>query len=235
MPAERPWPRLLGLGDGAILIEFGSSIDVALNAHALRFAAALSERRVPGVRDIVPAFAAVAVHFDPLRVHLEALETALDEVLEMLDASPVRTDGPLVELPCCYGGAFGPDLPGVAAWAGCSEAEVVRRHAAREYRVCMIGFLPGFPYLAEVDASIAVPRHPTPRVALPAGSVGIAGCQTGVYPVSSPGGWQIIGRTPVVLFDATRPSPSRLRPGARVRFVPIAPSEIDAHAGGPPW
>lgn len=225
---------MVSLGDRALLVEFGSTIDVALNERALVFAAGLADRRVAGVRDIVPAFAAVAVHFDPLRVRLDELQSTIDDLLAGA-ADRTAPVAPVVELPCCYGGLFGPDLPGVAAWAGCSEAEVISRHHAREYRVCMIGFLPGFPYLAEVDASIAAPRHPTPRLIVHAGAVGIAGRQTGVYPVASPGGWQIIGRTPVTLFDTTRTPPSRLVPGARVRFVPITPDELDARAKERAW
>jgi KipI family sensor histidine kinase inhibitor len=235
MSAERVSARLLPLGDRTLLVEFGTIIDVSLNVRALALAAGLAERRVPGVRDIVPAYAAVAVHFDPLRVRLDALAQAIEHELARLAGDDVAVSGALVELPCCYGGSFGPDLNGVASWAGCSEAEVVSRHASREYRVCMIGFLPGFPYLAEVDASIAVPRHPTPRLSVHAGSVGIAGRQTGVYPVASPGGWQIIGRTPVPLFDATRTPPSRLVPGARVRFVPIDPEQLARLAREATW
>jgi KipI family sensor histidine kinase inhibitor len=235
MSTERPSARLLPLGDRTLLVEFGTSIDVALNARALALAAALAERRVAGVRDIVPAYAAVAIHFDPLRVRLDALADAIEDALAHVDDEDATTGGPLVELPCCYGGSFGPDLHGVASWAGCSESEVVSRHASREYRVCMIGFLPGFPYLAEVDPSIAAPRHPTPRLSVHAGSVGIAGRQTGVYPVASPGGWQIIGRTPVLLFDAARTPPSRLVPGARVRFVPIDPEALARYAREATW
>jgi inhibitor of KinA len=235
MSADARGPRIAPLGDRAILVEFGTAIDVTLNARVLALAAGLASRRLPGVRDIVPAYAAVAIHFDPLRVHLDRLELAIEE-LTREPAEPVEAGGAaVVELPCCYGGAFGPDLPGVASWAKCSEADVIARHSGREYRVCMIGFLPGFPYLAEVDASIAMPRHPTPRLAVHAGSVGIAGLQTGVYPVTSPGGWQIVGRTPARLFDAGRTPPSRLSPGTRVRFVPISPADLEARSTGEPW
>lgn len=235
MPPDARAPRLLTLGDRAVLVEFGTTIEVGLNARALAFAAGLASRRLPGVRDIVPAYAAVAVHFDPLRVRLDHLEVAIEELLRGAADTAEAGPSPVVELPCCYGGAFGPDLPGIASRAACSEAEVVARHAGREYRVCMIGFLPGFPYLAEVDASIAVPRHPTPRLAVHAGSVGIAGRQTGVYPVTSPGGWQIIGRTPSRLFDPARTPPSRLSPGTRVRFVPVSPAEFEARSTEDSW
>jgi KipI family sensor histidine kinase inhibitor len=228
-------PRLVALGDRALLVEFGDGIDEGLNARALALAAALAQKRLAGIRDVVPAFAAVAVHFDPLRVHLDELRGAIADLLAV-EAGPVDTIAAgIVELPCCYGGVYGPDLAGVAAWAGRTEADVVKRHAARVYRVHMIGFLPGFPYLAEVDPAIAAPRHSTPRLSVPAGSVGIAGRQTGVYPVSSPGGWQIIGRTTARLFDPARTPPSRLLPGARVRFVPIAPEAVEAHTRASSW
>ena len=211
--------RISALGDGALLAEFGSTLDPQVNARALAFAARLAARQIAGIRDVVPAYASVAVHFDPLRTLVEEVEAAIAAELREPSTGPAFRD--VIDLPCCYGGAFGPDLAGVAAWAGCSEADVVARHAGREYRVCMIGFLPGFPYLAEVDPTIAAPRHSTPRLTVHAGSVGIAGRQTGVYPVASPGGWQIIGRTPARLFDVGRTPPARLVPGMSVRFMPI--------------
>jgi inhibitor of KinA len=235
MSAEPQAARVVALGDRAVLVEFGTVIDEAVNRRALAFAAGLAARAVPGVRDIVPAYAAVAVHFDPLRTRAEHVVDALEALLEGDGpAAPAEHDA-IVELPCCYGGAFGPDLPGVAGWATCGDADVVARHAAPVYRVCMIGFLPGFPYLAEVDPSIAMPRHATPRLTVPAGSVAIAGRQTGIYPVASPGGWQIIGRTPARLFDPARTPPARLVPGMRVRFVPVTASEFEARARGDAW
>ena len=234
MPAETGSRRIVPLGDSALLVEFGTTIDAAVNARALAFASGLAGRRIEGVRDIVPAYSAVAVHFDPLRTRAEDIETAVAALLR----EPIPLEDPasdVVELPCVYGGDAGPDLPGVAAWAGCTEADVVARHAARVYRVCMIGFLPGFPYMAEVDPVIAVPRHPTPRLRVPAGSIGIAGRQTGVYPVASPGGWQIIGRTAARLFDVTRTPPSRLVPGMHVRFVPVSGESYDTAVARGAW
>jgi KipI family sensor histidine kinase inhibitor len=125
-----------------------------------------------------------------------------------------------IDIPVIYGGAGGPDLEAVAELAGCPVSEVIARHAARTYRVYMLGFVPGFAYMGTVDPAIAAPRHRVPRERVPAGSVGIAGQQTGVYPVESPGGWQLIGRTSTVMFDAARTPPSLLSPGDRVRFVP---------------
>jgi KipI family sensor histidine kinase inhibitor len=230
MPADPGSRRIVPLGDSALLVEFGTTIDAAVNARVLAFAAGLAARRITGIRDIVPAYSAVAVHFDPLRTRAEEIESAVSALLR----EPIPLEDPaseVVDLPCVYGGEGGPDLPGVAAWAGCTEAEVVARHAGRVYRVCMIGFLPGFPYMAEVDAAIAAPRHATPRLTVAAGSIGIAGRQTGVYPVASPGGWQIIGRTSARLFDAARTPPSRLQPGMRVRFVPADPDALESPPG----
>jgi inhibitor of KinA len=139
-----------------------------------------------------------------------------------------------VELPVCYGGEFGPDLEEVAARCGLSAAEVMARHSTAEYRVYMLGFSPGFPYLGGLDPAIAAPRRETPRLRVPAGSVGIAGMQTGIYPQESPGGWQIIGRTPGRLFRPDRAEPCLLGPGDRLRFVPVGPEAFRAAAGAGP-
>ena len=141
-----------------------------------------------------------------------------------------RAGAKLVAVPVAYGGPFGPDLPEVARFAGCSEDEVVERHASRTYRVYMLGFMPGFPYLGLVDERIAAPRRASPRTSVPAGSVGIAGRQTGIYPTASPGGWQIVGRTPVRLFDLDRHEPCLVLPGDVVRFEPIAAGEFTSRA-----
>ena len=227
-------PTIAPLGDSSLLVLFEPVLDAAVNRRALAVAAALGQRAIAGVRDIVPAYASVAVHYDPVRTRLDWLEQAVAAVLEA-EPSPDETPR-AVEIPCCYDAQYAPDLAGVAALARLSAAEVVARHAARSYRVCMIGFLPGFPYLAEVDPAIAVPRHPTPRLCVAAGSVGLAGRQSGIYPNDSPGGWQIIGRTPVRLFDPDRRPPATLSPGDTVRFVPIDSatfqSMAQAGAGG---
>ena len=127
----------------------------------------------------------------------------------------------MIEIPVNYGGEYGPDLDAVATFAGCSVDEVIKRHSSRTYRVYMLGFVPGFAYMGRVDPSLAAPRHRVPRERVPAGSVGIAGLQTGVYPVESPGGWQLIGHTTTVMFDANRDQPSLLAAGDLVRFVPV--------------
>ena len=235
---DRTPPRVSRYGDAGLLVEYEPVVDAAVNARVLAGAEALRLRRLPGVRDIVPAFSSIGVHFDPLAGAADGLEAAVADVVAA--AAPDRAEMPAAasaqEIPVCYGARFGPDLDAVAAWAGCSRAEVIAAHAATTYRVYMLGFLPGFAYLGTVDARIAAPRHHEPRTRVAAGSVGIAGRQTGVYPLDSPGGWQIIGRTPISLFDPRRTPPARLRPGGSVRFVPVTPAEFDRlRDAAAPW
>lgn len=209
-------------GDSMLLVEFEPVIDAAVNERAIALAARVRARQLRGVRDVAPGYCTVGVHFDPLQIDLAALEGAIADAADAnTESEPVAARTP-VEISVSYGGADGPDLEAVAAHAGCTAAEVIERHAARVYRVYMLGFVPGFAYMGRVDPSIATPRHRVPRERVPAGSVGIAGEQTGVYPVTSPGGWQLIGRTERVMFDAGRAPASLLAPGDLVRFVPIA-------------
>ena len=215
--------RIREAGDSALIADLGDVIDASINWRAINLAAQVRAARLTGVRDVVPTFRSVAVFFDPLRTDEEALRVLLQTPPRDDAASP---DGATVQIPVEYGGDAGPDLDAVAAAAGLAPAEVVSRHAAREYRVFMVGFLPGFAYLGEVDPSIAAPRHASPRLRVPAGSVGIAGQQTGVYPQASPGGWQILGRTTTRPFDSGRIPASLLRPGDRVRFVPASAGSL---------
>jgi len=208
-------------GDSMLLVEFEPVIDHLVNERAITLAARIRSRRLRGVRDIASGYCTVGVHFDPLQTDLAALERVIaDEASSttVAEAAPAKTP---VEIGVRYGGEDGPDIAAVAAHAGCTVAEVIERHAARVYRVYMLGFVPGFAYMGRVDATIATPRHRIPRERVPAGSVGIAGEQTGVYPVASPGGWQLIGRTDIVMFDANRSPASLVGPGDLVRFVPL--------------
>lgn len=214
-------PRLSRLGEHAWLVVFEPRLDPRISRRVLALDARVRAARLPGVRDVVPSASSLAVHVDP-DADVETAGRGLADLLQTTGGGlPPETAGHLVELPAHYGGADGPDLAGVAARLGLQPDEVVRRHAAVEYRVYMLGFLPGFPYLGLLDPSIEVARRDEPRARVPQGSIGIAGRMTGIYPAESPGGWHIIGRTPVVLFDATAPSPALLRPGDRVRFVPM--------------
>jgi len=207
-------PTLEPLGDSALLIRLGDRIDDVINDAAI----ALAERLREHV-DAAPAYASVCVRFDVDKppdadVLLALIEESLAE-RRSADSSGV------VEIPVRYAGEFGPDIADVAAHTRLSIDEVVARHAAATYTVAMLGFMPGFPYLRGLPPELVTPRRATPRTQVPAGSVAIGGAQTGIYPRELPGGWQLIGRTPLTLFDASREEPALLHPGQRVRFVPI--------------
>lgn len=209
--------RVTSLGDSSVVLQFEAGIDPVVNARCVALAKAIEVLHVRGVRDVVPTYNAVTIHFDPRATDRLALSEAVRGLAASVSAS--EEGGRLVEVPVSYGGAAGPDLPAVAAFGRCSEAEVVKLHTGRTYRVYMLGFLPGYAYMGSVDPRIAMPRLDSPRLRVPAGSVGIAGAQTGVYPCESPGGWRLIGRTELALFDPTRPSPFLFKAGDRVKFV----------------
>jgi KipI family sensor histidine kinase inhibitor len=197
-------------------------IDATINARCLAITTALERQRPAGIRDVVPTYHTVAVHFDPLQLPRERLQAVLEALDENIEATSDQAQDPRVnelEVRVEYGGSAGPDLAAVAAFGGCSEADVIRLHTQAPYRVFMLGFLPGFAYLGTVDERIAMPRLETPRMKVPAGSVGIAGRQTGVYPFEAPGGWRLIGRTSLPVFDSTKEQPFLFSPGQRVRFV----------------
>ena len=221
VPSTPAGYRLVPAGDAALVVAFEPpAIDPGVNARAIALADAMSAQAWPGVLDIVPAYCSVTVHYPPLTTDVERLARELDALAASTSARVDETR-PVREVPVCYGAADGPDLDVVAAFAGCTADEVVRRHTGCVYRVYMLGFLPGFAYMGSVDPVIAAPRRETPRTTVPAGSVGIAGAQTGVYPAASPGGWQLIGRTPVRPFDLGRAEPFLFAAGDRVRFVAI--------------
>jgi KipI family sensor histidine kinase inhibitor len=209
--------RVLDAGDSALVARLGDAIDPSVNARVLDAARRVRDAAHPAVHDVVTAFSALTVYYDPLAAEREELAALLEDAVRR--AAAVATPGRQFEIAVSYGGDDGPDLAEVAAFAGMSEEAVVDRHAAPAYRVFMVGFLPGFPYMAAVDSAIAMPRRESPRLDVPAGSVGIAGAQTGIYPVNSPGGWRLIGRTDAVLFDPARAEPSLLQPGDMVRFT----------------
>lgn len=202
-----------------LLVELEQVIDPLVNERAIQLASKLRARATRGVQDVVPGYCTLGVHFDPIQTDLAAVEEAIHAEFAALESLGHVTDRPVIEIPVEYGGTKGPDLANVATLAGCSVDDVIARHSSRTYRVYMLGFVPGFAYMGRVDPSIATPRHRVPRERVPAGSVGIAGLQTGVYPVESPGGWQLIGHTTAVMFDPSRAQPSLLQAGDLVRFV----------------
>jgi len=208
-------------GDTMMLVELEPSVDPVINERAIQLANRLRGRMGRAVRDIVPSYCTVGIHFDPLLTDLAALERAVHEEARQMPAIVAIPDTPPHRIPVRYGGDDGPDLEAVAEFAGCTPEDVIARHSRAIYRVYMIGFVPGFCYMGRVDRSIAAPRRRVPRERVPAGSVGIAGEQTGVYPIATPGGWQLIGRTDAVMFDAARTPPSLLQPGELVQFVAV--------------
>ncbi len=218
--------RLLPLGDAALTVEMGDAIDPILNARVIAFADLIQRQCWDGVLDIVPTYRSLTIHIDPRRLDLATL---MDRV-SRLSAPPLSeppSSGKEVHIPVLYGGAGGPDLEELANFAKMSPADVIRLHSSVLYRVYMLGFSPGFPYLGTVPAPLAMPRLATPRPLVPAGSVGIAGPQTGIYPTASPGGWRLIGRTPTALYRPASATPFLLNPGDHVRFVPIDAATFD--------
>jgi len=217
-------PRLLSAGDQAISVEFGNEIDLEVNRRVYSFAEAVGAAKLPGVIETVPSYRSTLVQYDLRLTSLSKLEPALLELLDQLPTGSSEGEdagGETFELPVVYGGDEGPDLDDVAEHAGMTAEEIIAIHSGTAYRVYMLGFAPGFPYLGGMDPRIACPRLSTPRVRIPAGSVGIAESQTGVYPTASPGGWRIVGRTPVPLFTPETDPPVAILPGRHIQFVPV--------------
>ena len=221
------------LGDCAVYIEFSKALDLEVNSAVQRLARMVHARALPWVRDVVPALAGLAIHFDPDHpgVFGDAMSASLNVVSECLKQGLPKEDeaSRTVEVPICYEREFAPDLAEVAAAAKVTPEEAVALHAGSEVRVLMIGFAPGHPYMAGLNPKLAVPRRATPRAVVPAGSVAIANDQAVVYPYAISGGWNIIGRTPLAVFDAHREEPSLFGAGDRVRFKPISRAEFLQH------
>jgi inhibitor of KinA len=253
----RPPLELSPLGDSAVVAQLGAEIDETTLERVRALAAAIEAARAPGIIEVVPAYASVTVVYDPVRfagAGARPLQTVCQLISWCAEQSADRRAGEsarpdaggrsgsdgrgaavvsepadaAVMLPVCYGGEWGADLATVAAHCGISAAEVIALHSGASYRVYAIGFVPGFPYLGGLPAALGMPRRATPRTRVPAGSVGIGGAQTGVYPMATPGGWHLIGRTPVELFRPEASRPCRLSVGDRVRFQPISPEEFAA-------
>lgn len=220
--------RLSPLGDGAIVITVGEDIGTDAHESVMAVTHLLDVSAPRAMVEYVPAFTTVTVIYDPLVTTYDDFARILRKLLGDASASGVAPETRVVEIPVCYGDDFGPDLGVVTDHSGLTVDEVMAVHTDPDYLVHMIGFAPGFPYLGGVSERIAVPRRDSPRDRIPAGSVGIAGVQTGVYPIETPGGWQLIGRTPLQLFRPGEVEPSLLRAGDRVRFQAIGRDEYDA-------
>jgi KipI family sensor histidine kinase inhibitor len=211
--------RFLSSGDRALVVEFGDRIDRELSNDVLRLDASLRSSGIPGVVETVPTFRSLMVYYDPLVARRADLERAIAGLLDR--RSDPREGATLWRVPICYDGEFAPDLAEVAQLTGVAPSDVVALHSAVRYHVYMLGFLPGFPYMGDLPRELALPRRADPRLRVPAGSVSIATTLTAIYPYESPGGWHLIGTTPIHLFDPARPRPALLAPGDIVRFEPI--------------
>ena len=213
-------PRIVPFSEQGLTVLFGSTIDRQTNELVLAFAAVVERATISGLLEVVPTYHAATIYFDVL---LTDTATVTAHLRSLLETSFPAIDRACIthRIPVCYGGDLGPDLIDVAERTGLTSSDVIMLHASTLYHVYMVGFAPGFPYLGTVPDPIVVPRLRTPRKEVAAGSVGIAGSQTGIYPQSSPGGWRIIGRTPVRLFDLNRPQPFLIKAGDQVQFVPV--------------
>ncbi len=216
--------KILTAGDSSLLVEFGAEISPQINQKIAATVKLLREQNIEGVVDVIPAFCSLLINYDPRVIRYEQISKRVEDLLkvDIRTGSQVRK---IFEIPVLYGGEYGPDLPHIAEHAGLSEEEVVKIHSSCDYLIYMLGFLPGFCYLGGLDERIHTPRLANPRILIPAGSVGIGGSQTGIYPLDSPGGWQLMGMTPVKTYDPARETPILVQAGEYIRFCPIDEAE----------
>lgn len=218
--------KFLLTGDTALTLEFGNEISPDINKRIRAFNVALEMNKIDGIVETVPTYRSITVHYKPEIIKHNELVEKMQVVLENLDSINLPPSH-VLEVPVLYGGEYGPDIHFVAENAGISVEQVIEIHSSREYLIYMLGFTPGFTYLGGLDTKIATPRLQVPRVKIPGGSVGIAGEQTGVYPIESPGGWQLIGQTPVKMYDPKRETPILPVAGDYMKFKPISQQEFD--------
>ncbi len=228
MPAN-DLPIVCALGDSAVLVEFGDKIDPLINQQVYSLDAWLKADTLAGVLEFIPAYTSLVIQYDPSRLNFSEVLAWLNQKVRSCPKEN-NSSQKLIEVPVVYGGKAGVDLSAVAAAHQLSDEEAIQIHSQNEYTVAMMGFTPGFAYLSGMDPRLSTPRLSSPRTQVPAGSVGIAGVQTGIYSIESPGGWQLIGRTALTLFDPLNQEPFLFSPGDKVRFIPISPAEAETDA-----
>ena len=217
--------RILTAGDSALLIEFGKEINPETNRKITALVQLMREQHIEGIVDVIPAFCSLLINYDPRVLSYEELKERMEHLLKM-ETKTEATRKRIFEIPVCYGGEYGPDIENIAEHAGLSVEAVIKIHSSKDYLIYMLGFLPGFTYLGGLDERIHTPRLASPRLKIRAGSVGIGGSQTGIYPLDSPGGWQLMGMTPVRTYDPERQTPILVEAGDYIRFIPIDEEEF---------
>ena len=217
-------PKILVAGDSSDLIEFGNEINPETNRRIAATVQLIRDQQIEGIVDMIPTYCALLINYDPRVILYDPLVKRLESLLK-IEVSVGEEKKRVYEIPVCYGGKYGPDMDIIAKHAGLTEEEVVRIHSSRDYLIYMLGFLPGVTYLGGLDERIHTPRLQTPRVRIEAGSVGIGGSQTGIYPLDSPGGWNLMGKTPVKTYDPDREVPILVEAGEYIRFVPVTEEE----------
>ncbi len=216
--------KILTAGDSALLVEFGKEINEDINRKITAVVKMIKEQRIEGIVELIPSFCALVIQYDPRVISYDEMKNRVKGILE-LDITLGENGKRIFEIPVCYGGEFGPDIETIAQNAGLSVEKVIQIHSSRDYLIYMLGFLPGFCYLGGLDERIHTPRLTNPRLKINAGSVGIGGSQTGIYPLDSPGGWQLMGMTPVKTYDPEREVPILLEAGDYIRFIPVDEEE----------
>ena len=211
-------------GDSSLLVEFGNEINPEINGRIASFVQLIREQQIEGIVDMIPTYCSLLINYDPRIVLFKDIKSRIQDLLKV-EVSGTARRKKVFEIPVCYGGEYGPDLELIAEHAGLSNEEVIQIHSSQDYLIYMLGFLPGFTYLGGLDERIHTPRLPNPRLRIEAGSVGIGGSQTGIYPLDSPGGWNLMGKTPVKTYDPNRETPILVEAGDYIRFVPIDEAE----------